>query len=115
MQLALKTVLVLAVLLQVNLTFAGRIARDTIGRASEVALAVTALRTLLTTTASDEQLAALKRDAPLCADKSASAFLGIFEGSLGQFLGSMLGRRRREAVNVQPPSLVPIQVNAEVA
>lgn len=71
--------------------------------------------TLLDTTASQQQLDQLKRDAPRCSAKTVTVFLGIFQGGLGQFLASMLGRRRREAVDVQGSSPVsaPITVSKE--
>ena len=63
---------IFAIARQSDLIVTGRRARAAVNRPNEIQLTIAALRTLLSTTATQEQLTQLKRDATHCASKSIS-------------------------------------------
>ena len=103
---------IVVVVLQAGRSLGDRKARATVNRANEIRLTVATLRTILFTSATQQQLTLLKRYTPRCAKKSISALLSIFMGDLGPYLAIITGRRRRDAVNVQEQSPVSAPIDA---
>lgn len=110
-----KIILIFVVVLQSDLVSGSRTIRAAVNRKNEIKLLVAATKTLLSTTASQEQLTQLKKAIPRCAAKNLAVIRSIFRGNLLQFIGSILnpgGRRKRDAVIIPEHSPLSNQTDA---
>ena len=104
MHILAKAALILVIILQADLITGSRLKRATINRQVEMQKLVAASKLFLNVTASSEQLIQLKRDLTRCAKKNVTFIRALFLGNLSAFIGSIIGRRKREVNLVEEQS-----------
>lgn len=112
---SLKLFLIYLVVFNGDFIFGSSKVHAAVNRPNEIKRTLAALRTLLSTTASQDQLNQLKTYTKLCAAKSGTAIQSLFTGNLFQFIGTILnpiGRRKREAASVQQQNQPFLEIDA---
>lgn len=94
-----KLSLIFVVILHGDFLTGSRMVGAAVNRTKEINLLVTATRKLLNATASQGQLDEMKMNLPRCAAKNLTIIRSIFRGSLLDFAGSILGRRKRDVAS----------------
>lgn len=112
MSLLPKLILIFVVILHGDFITGNRLVGAAVNRTNEIKLIVAAGRTLLSTTASQDQLNQLKKDIPRCLARNPTVIQSLFNGNLLQLINTILnpiGRRKREAAIGEQQNAIPIQ------